>query len=247
MTQQRVVLITGGSSGIGAAISKAFVAEGEQVVLAQRRQVDAPDVHTITANLGNAEQCASLIDSVIDQFSRLDVLVNNAGMMLESPVDETSLEVWRATMALNLTAPFLLTKYAFPHLAKSKGNIINISSVESLGSNPQHAAYCASKAGLNGLTRATAIDGGPQSIRCNAIAPGWIDTPLNEDFIESQPAPEQFRENLASIHPSGRTGTPEDVAQLALWLASSKAGFVTGQIWTIDGGRMSKLSLPYAR
>lgn len=242
--QQRVVLITGGSSGIGAAICQAFVAEGDQVVLAQRRQIDADGVHSIAADLSDAAQCQALIESTINQFSRLDVLINNAGMMKESPVSETSLEDWHDTLALNLTAPFVLTKYAFPHLAESKGNIINISSVESLGSNPQHAAYCASKAGLNGLTRATAIDGGPQGIRCNAIAPGWIDTPLNEAFIESQPNPEQFRQNLASIHPSGRTGAPVDVAQLALWLASPQADFVTGQVWTVDGGRMSKLSLP---
>ena len=114
------------------------------------------------------------------------MLINNAGVMLEDTVEEMSLQDWNRTLHINLTAPFLLIKHATPHL-KGNGAIVNVGSIEGLGSNPQHAAYCASKAGLHALTRAVAVDAGPQGIRCNAIAPGWIDTELNEEFIESCP------------------------------------------------------------
>jgi pyruvate kinase len=112
------------------------------------------------------------------------------------------------------------------------------------GSNPGHASYCASKAGLHGLTRAVAIDHGGDGVRCNAVAPGWIDTELNEDFIESMDDPAAFRRQIGGIHPAGRTGSPAEVAALVAFLASEEAAFITGEIYRIDGGRMAKLSLP---
>jgi meso-butanediol dehydrogenase / (S,S)-butanediol dehydrogenase / diacetyl reductase len=121
---------------------------------------------------------------------------------------------------------------------------VNIGSIEGLGANPRHAAYCASKAGLHGLTRAIAIDHGAEGVRCNAVAPGWIDTDLNVAFVESTSDPERFRRDIGRIHPIGRTGKPAEVAALVAWLASEESSFVTGQVWTIDGGRMAKLSLP---
>ena len=132
-----------------------------------------------------------------------------------------------------------------PDLIASDGTIVNIGSIEEgLGSNPRHPAYCASKAGLHGLTRAVAVDHGNAGVRCNAVAPGWIDTDLNVAFIESLGNPMEFRNEIDRIHPVGRTGKPEEVASLVTWLASHEAAFVTGQVWTVDGGRTSKLSLP---
>ena len=131
-----------------------------------------------------------------------------------------------------------------PHLIKNSGTVINIGSIEGIGSNPRHPAYCASKAGLHGLTRAIAVDHGKQGVRCNAVAPGWIDTDLNTAFIESLGNPDEFREKIGGIHPVGRTGKPEEIATLVTWLASEEASFVTGQVWTVDGGRTSQLSLP---
>ena len=164
--------------------------------------------------------------------------------MKEATAEHTTLEDWQATIAVNLTAPFLLIKYALPHLRKSAGSIVNIGSIEGLGSNPQHSAYCASKAGLHGLTRAVAVDHGPEGIRCNAVAPGWIDTDFNAEFIRSQTDSEAFRRALGGIHPVGHTGSPADVAALVAWLVSDEATFVTGQVVTVDGGRMTQLSLP---
>ena len=138
----------------------------------------------------------------------------------------------------------MLTKHALPHLKKTGGSIVNISSIEGLGATPMHAAYCASKAGLNGLTRAIAVDAGPSGVRCNAVAPGWIDSDFNEAFVQNRENSEQFRQNLAGIHPLRRIGAAQDVAELVYWLSSSAAGFVTGQVWTVDGGRMTQLSLP---
>ena len=164
--------------------------------------------------------------------------------MQEAAIEDMPLEDWMQTININLTAPFLMIKAALPYLRQTKGAIVNTGSIEGLGSNPMHAAYGASKAGLHGLTKAVAVDHGDEGIRCNAVAPGWIDTDLNIDFIESMEDPAAFRRDIGKIHPLGRTGTPQEVSSLIAFLASSDASFITGQVYTVDGGRMTKLSLP---
>lgn len=240
-TAQKVALVTGGRSGIGLACARRLAADGIRVFTAQRQ--DADGFETIRADLADPEAPEAVIAQLKAQVGRLDILVNNAGVMLEGTVAEMPLADWERTLAVNLRAPFLLIKHALP-LLHGHGAIVNIGSIEGLGSNPRHPAYCASKAGLHGLTRAVAVDHGSEGVRCNAVAPGWIDTELNVDFINAMPDPEQFRKDIGGIHPVGRTGTPEEVAELVAWLASDAAAFVTGQIYTVDGGRMAKLPLP---
>ena len=219
-TDQKTALITGASSGIGEAIARRFAAEGYRVLSAQRRP--APVGESLSADLlqpGAAQAVMAQLRALTD---RLDVVVNNAGLMLEGTAEESSEADWQAQMDLNLSLPFLLIREALPLLRQSGGGaIVNIGSVEGLAANPRHPAYAASKAGLHGLTRAIAVDEGPRGVRCNAVAPGWIDTPLNLDFIDSLTGDTAaFHAGLKDIHPVGRTGRPEEVADLVYWLGS---------------------------
>ncbi len=237
----KVALVTGASSGMGAATADLLAEGGARVFTAQR---GATAHESIAADFSDRATPARVIDHVKQAAGGLDILINNAGMMLEGTVEETSEEDWDAQLHLNLTIPFLMIRAAMPLLKAAQGAIVNTGSIEGIASNPRHPAYCASKAGLHGLTRAVAVDEGRYGVRCNAVAPGWIDTPLNEAFIESLGDPATFRQGVGRIHPLRRTGTPPEVARLICWLASDEAGFVTGQTYTIDGGRTAQLSLP---
>ncbi len=238
----KVALVTGGRSGIGRACAEALTEDGARVFTAQRGAEGK--FEGIEADFLDSNAPAEVVAKVVERAGRLDFLVNNAGLMREGTVLEMNEVDWADTLQVNLTAPYLLTRAALPHLTKTAGAIVNISSIEGLGSNPRHPAYCASKAGLHGLTRAVAVDHGPDGVRCNAVAPGWIDTDLNTDFIESLGNPAAFRARIGDIHPVGRTGKPEEVGALVAWLCSDEAAFVTGQVWAVDGGRMAQLSLP---
>ena len=238
----KIVVVTGATQGIGLACAERLQKEGATVCAIQRGQSKL--FESFEFDLSKEKDCSKSIHAIIEKYARIDVLVNNAGIMKESSLLETSLEDWNQALSVNLTAPFLLSKFAMPFLIESEGCIVNIGSIEGIGANPNHAAYCSSKAGLHGLTRAIAVDHGKDRVRCNAVAPGWIDTELNENFINSMPDSDHFRKNIGSIHPLNRTGKTEEVASLVSWLASSESSFVTGQVYTIDGGRMAKISLP---
>jgi meso-butanediol dehydrogenase/(S,S)-butanediol dehydrogenase/diacetyl reductase len=246
----KVAVVTGGGRGIGRGIVDRFLEEGAQVAVVQRRPLDDrltahPQVVHVAADLGASPSIAPAVERVVERFGGIDVLVNNAGIMFERAVSEIRLEEWDLMMAVNLRAPLFLAQAVLPHMrARGGGSIVNIGSIEGLGANPQHAAYCASKAGVHGLTRAMAVDLGADGIRVNAIAPGWIASELSETYLESHPDPEAARDALNRLHPVGRVGRPSDVGDLAVYLASDRSSFLTGEIVVLDGGRTAKLPLP---
>ena len=249
----RIVVVTGGARGIGRAIVDRFAAEGATVIIGDL--TDPGDLFLESDVAGHREwvpldvtdeiSILELAQSVAAGHGGVDVLVNNAGIMDARSIADETVADWDLTMAVNLRGPFLMAKHLVPLMeGRDDTAIVNIGSIEGLGVNALHAAYAASQAGVHGLTRALAVDLGPSGIRCNAVAPGWIDTELNRGYVDKHPNREQAVADLASLHPVGRIGDPADVAATVLWLATPDAGFVTGQVLTVDGGRMIRLSIP---
>jgi meso-butanediol dehydrogenase/(S,S)-butanediol dehydrogenase/diacetyl reductase len=248
--QGKIALVTGGGRGIGRGIVDRFLEEGAQVAVVQRQPLDNalrahPRVAHVQADLSVSSSIATAIERAVERFGGIDILVNNAGIMFERAISEILLEEWDLMMAINLRAPLFLAQAALPHMRqRGGGSVINIGSIEGLGANPDHAAYCASKAGIHGMTRAMAVDLGADNIRCNAIAPGWIASELSETYLELHPDPAAARDALNRLHPLGRVGRPTDVGDLAVYLASEKSSFLTGEIVVLDGGRTAKLPMP---
>jgi len=241
-------VITGGGQGIGLGISQAMLAAGAQILVAQRSPLpdELDDASWIEADLADACSYAVIAEAAQQQFGGIDILINNAGFMFEQTIDDMQLDDWNRMLAINLTAPVFLSKALLPLLRNNGGgSIIHIGSIEGLAANPEHAAYCASKGGVHALTKAMAVDLGKEAIRVNAIAPGWIRSDLSDNYINAQSNPAAAWEGLYKMHPSGRIGEPDDVGKLAVFLASDDAAFVTGQVIVIDGGRTSKLPLPF--
>jgi len=247
----KVAVLTGGGQGIGFGICQAMLAAGASILVAQRSTLPSELSHHdrlkwIEADLSSPDSFAAIADSARQDFGRVDVLVNNAGFMFEKTLDEMQLDEWNQMLAVNLTAPVFLSKQLLPLMREDGGgSIINIGSIEGIAANPQHAAYCASKGGVHALTKAMAVDLGRDNIRVNAIAPGWIRSDLSDAYINVQQNPEAAWEELYKIHPVGRIGEPEDVGKLAVYLASDDSTFVTGQVIVVDGGRTTKLPLPF--
>lgn len=245
----KVAIVTGGGRGIGLGITKRFAEEGADVAIVQRNApaetVLSDRVSFFEADLASSRDIADAVGAIMNRYRRIDVLVNNAGIMFERSVEEMTEDEWDRMMAINLKAPFLLAKHVVPIMrAHGSGSIVNIGSIEGIGSNPGHTAYSASKAGVHGFTAALAVDHGRDGIRSNAIAPGWINSDLSEDYLNGMADSARVRRELLVMHPVGRLGEPEDIGNMALWLASDESAFVTGQVFVVDGGRTKKLPLP---
>ena len=181
----------------------------------------------------------ALMARVSRAHGRLDVLVNAAGIEIEKTVEHTSLDEWNRIFAVNVTGTFLASKHALPLMRRAGGgSIINFGSYDGFIADPNLAAYCATKGAVHALTRAMACDHGPDNIRVNAICPGYVDTPMLKSFFDAKGDAEaaSMRDEARRVHPLGRWGTPEDMANLVNWLAGDEARYATGQLWVLDGG-----------
>jgi NAD(P)-dependent dehydrogenase (short-subunit alcohol dehydrogenase family) len=235
----RVALITGGASGIGEATARAFRAAGAQILIAD---IDTARAEALAKELEGVAYACDITDeqSVQQLFARidaLDILVNNAGIGLVGGVEETEADDFDRIFRVNVRGTFLVTRTAMPLLLSAKGCIVNIGSVAGLIGVKKRFAYCATKGAVVAMTRQLAVDY-PTQIRVNCICPGTVDTPFVEAYLEKYHKHEKdkVRAQLNERQPIGRLGRPEEIASLALYLSSPEASFVTGSIYTIDGG-----------
>jgi len=239
-----VALVTGASSGIGAAIAISFADAGWEVMAAGRdegRLAEVGDVSdrivTWAGELSESDDCDELVADTVDEFGGLDCLVNSAGILLRGNATDTSNDDWRLTMAINLDVPFFLSRAAIPYLRKSAGSIVNLASYWGTNGGDRAVAYSSSKGGLILLSKAMARDHAGEGIRVNAICPGGVDTPmLAEAAVDSDMDVDEFLTTVAEDSPNGRIATPEDIAALVLFLASDAASHITGTAVPIDGG-----------
>ena len=246
----RVALISGGSSGIGLAIAQAYAKAGASVAITGRRkelvekEADAlrksgAQALAIAGDVAKPEDCARAVAETVAKFGALHILVNNAGIFRMGLLDQMSVEDIQALVAIDLAGPAYLTKYAIPHLRKHKESggalVLNISSSLAIAPSKNVSIYGATKAGLDYLTRSWAKEWGAEQIRVNAILPGATETPIFETAMPSEFVP-QAKESMAKAHALGRMGKPEEIAAMALFLASPEASWMTGSIIPVDGG-----------
>jgi NAD(P)-dependent dehydrogenase (short-subunit alcohol dehydrogenase family) len=247
----KTAIITGGAGGIGSAAARLFACEGAAVsVVDSGENAGGELVREISASGGRAifergditreGDCRRVVEQTVEQFGRIDILFNNAGIIRRASILETTEQEWDAVMAVNVKSIFLMSRIAIPIMAKSGGgSIINTASGWGLAGGSKAAAYCASKGAVVLLTKAMAIDHGEQNIRVNAICPGDTDTPMLRD--EAAQLGEQENRFLAESakRPLGRVGQPEEIAQAALYFASDESSFVTGTTLVVDGGGLA--------
>ena len=255
----KIAVVSGGAQNIGLAIARRLAAQGATVVVGDLNPPpEGEDILFCRADVCDQESCAALMDFATQQRGGekggageggvgvgVDILVCAAGIAVEKKALETTLSEWEQVMRVNAAGVFLCARAALPHMrARGGGAMVFIGSIEGLAANPTHAAYAASKAAVHALARAVARDHGADGVRCNAVAPGWIQTPFNDNLLAQYPDPQAAEEAVRKMHPLGRMGTPEDVAALVLWLAGRDSEFVNGQTFAVDGGRTAQLPVP---
>ena len=237
----KVAIITGGGSGIGKAIAKAFVREGAKIVIAGRdsKKLDraaveiGADCLTMSADISNVGSVEKLVSETLDRFKQINVLVNNAAVLLPGTAESISEEDFDQTFAINVRGLWLLSRAVLPHMrASGGGSIVNIASVLSLVGARNRVAYAASKGAVMAMTKAMALDHAAENIRVNCICPGIVETEMVARFSTDENA----RKQRIAMHPIGRFGRPVEIASAAIFLASDESGWTTGSVLTIDGG-----------
>ncbi|MEM9909424.1 MAG: SDR family oxidoreductase [Pseudomonadota bacterium] len=249
----KVALVTGGRGGIGRAIVARFLREGAVVYAADLSEggslegAAADEARFLRLDVASEDDAIAAMDRVRAEQGKLDILVNAAGIEIEKTIEETTLEEWNRSFAVNVTGTFLASKYALPLLREaaksgSSTSVINFGSYDGFIADPGLAAYCATKGAVHALTRAMACDHGPEGIRVNAICPGYIDTPMLQSFFDGDAVGgdgktvADLQQEMRDVHPMRTYGTPEDIANLVNWLASDEARYASGQLWVLDGG-----------
>ncbi len=244
----KVAIVTGATSGIGRATANVFAEAGAAVVAVGRNEsalaelsaemrANGKEVLIVRADVTDGADALRIIEETIERYGAIDVLVNAAGFLSNGTIEDTALEAWDAMMDVNLRAVFQLMQRAVPHLEKTRGNIVNVSSVTGLRPFPGVLAYCVSKAGLDQLTRCAALELAPKGVRVNAVNPGVVVTEIHKRGGMSDENYAAFLERSKTTHPLGRVGMASEVAELILFLASEHAAWITGATYSIDGGR----------
>ena len=246
--QGKVVIVTGASSGIGYATALKFSEMGASVVAVGRNESELKALRGEAAefegkikeqltDLREHNQIDRLLISVLDNFGQIDVVVNSAGIIANGSIMDTEMDNWDKMLDINLRSVFYLMQKTVPHLEATKGNIVNVSSVAGPRAFPNVLAYCVSKAGLDQLTRCSALELAPKGVRVNAVNPGVVVTNLHKRSGMTDEAYESFLKHSEETHPLGRAGEASEIADLICFLASDKAGWITGATYEIDGGR----------
>ncbi len=244
----KIALVTGAASGLGRAIAETFARQGAKVVIADLNEVAGTTVartivdggaRFVSLDVTSEASWQATIATVTETFGRLDVLVNNAGVAIMGDVEGTTLDEWRRVHAVNVDGTFLGCKYGIPLLrAAGGGSIINMSSIAGLIGVHNLAAYCSSKGAVRLLTKSVALRCARRkdNIRCNSIHPVYAETPMVQEMIDGAPDPDAMRNALAGMVPLGRLAQPQDIADMALFLASDESRLVTGAEFVVDGG-----------
>ena len=238
----KVAIVTGATSGIGMATAFRFAEQGARVAAVGRKKeilskVQRQNIRTYSVDLTNEQETSTFARRALEDFGGVDILVNAAGIIANGTIENTSLADYDLMMNINVRSVMQLTQLVLPSIIERKGNIVNVSSVTGLRAFPNVFAYCVSKAAVDQFTRCAALELAPKGVRVNAVNPGVVRTNLHLNSGMNEDNYAAFVERSKTTHPLGRIGQPEEIADLILFLASSKAGWITGATYSIDGGR----------
>ncbi|CAM4385894.1 NAD(P)-dependent dehydrogenase (short-subunit alcohol dehydrogenase family) [Paenibacillus endophyticus] len=251
--KEKVVLVTGGGSGIGEVSAQLFAAEGAHVIVADRNGAEGqrsadelckrypalkglPRAVAMETDVSRETDVEVLLAQTVQLYGKLDVLFNNAAVICSRPLEEIDERMFDQLYAVNVKGVYLMIKHAIPHLRRSKGSVVNMSSLNGLVGQRQNPIYAASKGAVIALTKSLALDYAQDGVRVNCVCPAGVMTPLLDEWTRQQPNPAEAVQSLNAMHPLGRPATSEEVAQAVLFLASEQAAFITGVALPVEGG-----------